>query len=165
MYCFTTPITPGPISNLQLAISSFSSTSSRGRKTQSLSARFARSAYRHHLLLRSERQAWLSRVLGPRRTYLTRAREHALDALHLCPLLGEGYAILATLDFLAPQRRPSAEELRSGSFGSVLRTVRFCFRQDKWQSFGATWKKASASGSRHLIVGQFISRESSGYCG
>jgi tetratricopeptide (TPR) repeat protein len=58
-----------------------------------------------------ERQAWISRVLGSRRIYLIRARDHALDALHLCPLLGEGYAILATLDFLAPQRRPSAEEL------------------------------------------------------
>ena len=56
-----------------------------------------------------ERWQWLERVLGPRLIYLQEAKSHALAALKLCPLLGEAYLVLASLDFLWHGKGPSAD--------------------------------------------------------
>jgi tetratricopeptide (TPR) repeat protein/O-antigen ligase len=58
-----------------------------------------------------ERRAWLDRVLGSRMMYLDEAKSHALAALKLCPLLGEAYLVLASLDFLWYGGGPSADAL------------------------------------------------------
>ncbi len=58
-----------------------------------------------------ERWQWLGRVLGPRLIYLQEAKSHALAALKLCPLLGEAYLVLASLDFLWHGKGPSADVL------------------------------------------------------
>jgi len=58
-----------------------------------------------------ERWQWLERVLGARMIYLQEAKSHALAALKLCPLLGEAYLVLASLDFLWHGKGPSADVL------------------------------------------------------
>ncbi len=46
------------------------------------------------------RMAWINRVFGERAARLSEARRHALAAIHLCPLHGEAYLVLASLKFL-----------------------------------------------------------------
>lgn len=57
------------------------------------------------------RRRWLATVLGDRREYLDRAREHALTALKLCPLLAEGYLLLADLAFVVDQDEAVEKQL------------------------------------------------------
>lgn len=47
------------------------------------------------------RQAWVRRVTGDRFEYLTRAWDHAREALRCCPLEGEGYVCLGRMAGLA----------------------------------------------------------------
>jgi tetratricopeptide (TPR) repeat protein len=59
---------------------------------------------------REDLQTWLSRALGPRRTWLDKALWHTHEALALCPLQGQGYLYLAELSFLdrADRQTPAA---------------------------------------------------------
>lgn len=56
------------------------------------------------------RTQWLSQILGDRHQYLITAKRHAVQAISLCPLLGEAYLLLAELEFLE-HSRPPLEEL------------------------------------------------------
>ncbi len=49
---------------------------------------------------KTEQDAWLDRAVGENRHWFDRALEHARQAVRLCPLQGEGYALLASLTFL-----------------------------------------------------------------
>ncbi len=45
-------------------------------------------------------RTWLNRAVGPNLKYLEAASKHAVKALQLCPLQGQGYVYLAELQFL-----------------------------------------------------------------
>lgn len=115
--------------------------------------------------------AWLDRAVGPSWRDLERARWQALTGLQRSPLSGEGYTLLAQVEFLAPQRRldksallAQASQVRPHDGGVLFQRGREELLAGRPQPAMQLWKKSYASGRAHqqriidLLAGRLPAR-------